>query len=293
LKKIAYGRNYRSGSYKEVNAYRPQMPRAYAPRHGIHPAQAYGQPKVIGQEQSYRPKVERLSYSSGKVWTEPTPFRLEKERLVYDPEVKELLKRIEDRLANLEPDAEQILKAIEKHPELYDELSDILMEKMDRDFEKLEAAVKQEADSETQVEDDELEVENKAKSETAELEQTEQEATAEKGLESVVEANGDFETTISLQTDEAAELENSKESEPVEEPVNEEASEEDEFWRDLYLENEADVLREMEAEEMLEQSEGGAEEAIEGIESQDLTELEAELFSDVEENEEAGTEEAE
>jgi hypothetical protein len=48
-------------------------------------------------ETKYNPKLERPSFSGGKVWSEPAHYN-PKERLVYDPEVKALLQRIEKNL---------------------------------------------------------------------------------------------------------------------------------------------------------------------------------------------------
>jgi hypothetical protein len=48
-------------------------------------------------ETKHNPKPERPSFSGGKVWSEPTHYN-PKERLVYDPEVKALLQRIEKNL---------------------------------------------------------------------------------------------------------------------------------------------------------------------------------------------------
>jgi hypothetical protein len=51
-------------------------------------------------ETKYNPKPERPSFSGGKVWSEPTHYN-PKERLVYDPEVKALLQRIEKNLRDV------------------------------------------------------------------------------------------------------------------------------------------------------------------------------------------------
>ncbi|MEM5853683.1 MAG: hypothetical protein QW228_04920 [Candidatus Aenigmatarchaeota archaeon] len=278
LKKLVEGR-YARGAYRGSGAYRLQLPKAYGGRQAV---QAYNQPKPMqSQEQSFKPKIERQSYSSGKVWTEPTPYRPEKERIVYDPEVKTLLKRIEDRLANLEPDTEQLLQAIRKHPELYDELSDVLMRRMLEDSERLEAAFLQEKQEESRAED---QSEDKAAvdyaedtNELLETEPTESDMQEEKEEPENVEELQDAEQLPA----EAIPEETMIEVEPMESAANEEVSEDDEFWRDLYLENEADVLREMRAEEELE---ANADKAVEEITSQDLSELEAELYTEIAED---------
>jgi len=129
-------------SYKAKLQYAPRgyaRKQSYAVRHDFryHP------------EPNPKPKEEKPSYHGGKVWTEPTPYKLEKERLVYDPEVKELLKRIEKHLAESKPDAEELLKQLESNPELYNEISEKLMERMDYDFSKQLEAVKSKEEEES------------------------------------------------------------------------------------------------------------------------------------------------
>ncbi len=56
-------------------------------------------------EPKYNPKPEKPSFSGGKIWSEPKT-NYPKERLVYDPEVKAILQRIEGNLRealNFEP----------------------------------------------------------------------------------------------------------------------------------------------------------------------------------------------
>jgi hypothetical protein len=60
------------------------------------------------------------SSSSSEPWTEPTHYKPQSVRV--------------------EPDAEKLLKVLEKNPELYDKLSDKLLERMNKDFEKQEEA---------------------------------------------------------------------------------------------------------------------------------------------------------
>ena len=60
-------------------------------------------------EPKYNPKPEKPSFSGGKIWSEPKA-NYPKERLVYDPEVKAILQRIEKNLretVNSEPKENQ------------------------------------------------------------------------------------------------------------------------------------------------------------------------------------------
>jgi hypothetical protein len=262
-------------------------------------------------EPSYKPKPEKLSYHGGKVWTEPTQYKLEKERLVYDPEVKELLKRIEKHLTESEPDAEEMLKQLEQNPELYEKISGKLMEKMNEDYEALEkssnitgyvfrdpsagSSFRVESQEKLEGEDTQSrEIDDKATTKIEEKSEVEKEAS-----EGAVE-----------QADVKSEFIDKEESEGYEDSS-----------KDLYLENEADVLREIEADGLIEKAEpkeeldgvqppdaeiepskdeatehvqpleaNATEEAqgvIEQIEAQDLSSLEAELFSEPTESLEA------
>jgi len=80
----------------------------------------------IASELKYnpKPKVERLSFSGGKPWTEPKPYS-PPQRIVYDPEAKSLLRKIERHLKegfdelntnrNLEElDVEELTKTLEQ-----------------------------------------------------------------------------------------------------------------------------------------------------------------------------------
>ena len=64
--------------------------------------------------------------------TEPQIYK-PRERIIYNPEVKQLLQRIE---SHLKPDAKQMLKQLEENPELYDEISDKLLAKMNENLKK-------------------------------------------------------------------------------------------------------------------------------------------------------------
>lgn len=84
------------------------------------------------------PKSRSSSSYAPKPWKEPMQYR-PKERLVYDPEVKRILKSIEQKLSS-EPDVEEILRHLESNPELYDKISEGLLEKINGElYEKPEA----------------------------------------------------------------------------------------------------------------------------------------------------------
>jgi hypothetical protein len=231
LTKISY--RPRSG-YGQRPGYTPRnymQRRSYEARHDFryHP------------EQNQKPKQERPSYHGGKIWTEPTPYRPEKERIVYDPEVKDLLRRIEKHLIESKPDAEEIVRRLESDPELYREISERLMERMCEDFREL------------------IETENVEQSEITQK-------SSEAGEESGEDVGKEPENRKSVEEFQASE---------IDEPNSEERDEScgnGDLLHDAGLENEV--------EEMPEQG-TGERKAIEEIESQDLSELEAELFSDV------------
>jgi len=89
--------------------------------------------------QKPEPKPKAEGYSLAKPWSESMHQSIPRERLVYDPEVKDILKNIEKKVGR-ELDAEEMLTALESNPSLYDKISGPLFEKMEREFnEQLEA----------------------------------------------------------------------------------------------------------------------------------------------------------
>ena len=179
-----------------------------------------------------------------------------------------MLQKIE---SHLKPDAEQMLKQLEENPELYDEISDKLLAKMNEDLEELEEAI--ENDQEV---DDEIKVEG----ETEPIE----------GQDIGVKEND--ESSVNIDHIES------------EEPIEDES-----IVSDMPPEDQADVLRDMGArEEVLDEEatelfevepsedlaqpaevmENGLEpdfapeQVIEAIEAEDLSPLEAELYPELE-----------
>jgi hypothetical protein len=96
----------RGGGYKSRN---------YFPQH----YQDYQSPRLRSEEKKYETKEKASSYSA-KSWNEPMQYQ-PRERLVYDPEVKQILKSIEQKLSS-EPEAEEILRQLEDNPEFYEKL---------------------------------------------------------------------------------------------------------------------------------------------------------------------------
>jgi len=105
----------RSGGY-------PLKPKNYILHHNFH----------YPPEPRYRPKNEKPNYGA-RVSTEPR--YIQKERLVYDPEAKLLLEKIEKHLANLKSNSKE---SKELEPELYSELYG-LAEIMNDESEKSES----------------------------------------------------------------------------------------------------------------------------------------------------------
>jgi hypothetical protein len=107
------------GGYKSKN---------YFPQH----YQAYQGSGLKSEAKRYETKEKASSYSA-KTWNEPMQYQ-PKERIVYDPEVKRILKSIEQKLSS-EPKAEEILRQLEGNPELYEKL----VERLSNDLESSEA----------------------------------------------------------------------------------------------------------------------------------------------------------
>ena len=106
----------RSGGY-------PLKPKNYILHHNFH----------YPPEPRYRPKIEKPNYGA-RVSTEPK--YIQKERLVYNPEAKLLLEKIEKHLANLESNSKE---SKELEPELYSELPYELAQIMNDESEKSES----------------------------------------------------------------------------------------------------------------------------------------------------------
>jgi hypothetical protein len=102
--------------------------RNYFPQH----YEAYRGLGFRSEVKSYETKEKASSYLA-KSWNEPMQYQ-PKERIVYDPEVKRILKSIEQKLS-LEPNAEEVLRQFENNPELYEKL----LEKLSDDLESSEA----------------------------------------------------------------------------------------------------------------------------------------------------------
>jgi hypothetical protein len=109
----------RGGGYKSRN---------YFPQH----YQDYQSPRLRNEAKKYETREKTNSYSA-KSWNEPMQYQ-PRERLVYDPEVKQILKSIEQKLSS-EPEAEEILRQLENDPELYEKV----VEKLSNDLERSEA----------------------------------------------------------------------------------------------------------------------------------------------------------
>jgi len=211
------------GSYK---------PKNYFPQH----YKAYQGSGLKSETKRYETK-ERASVYSAKPWNETMQYQ-PKERLVYDPEVKQILKNIEQKLSS-EPEVEEILRQLENNPELYEEF----VERLSKDLEKLE----------TNESDLGEEVEKEVKYEASEqnLKETEEPVNQEP----------------------SEELESSIETE--QEHVGTETKVEEEVPEDL---SEVEILTESTQEESGYQFEEPNSEVIEEIEAQDLSSLEAELY---------------
>lgn len=124
-----------------------------------------------GPEPKYAPKKERSISYVVKPWSGPMQYR-PKERLIYDPEVKMLLQKIERHLSS-EPDAEEILRQLENSPELYHKVSERLLERINEDSheqteaseayepakEELELSTKTEPDIVAELEQNDVKVE--------------------------------------------------------------------------------------------------------------------------------------
>jgi hypothetical protein len=122
-------------------------PKNYFPQHH----QAYQGSGLKSEAKSYETKEKASSYSA-KPWNEPMQYQ-PKERIVYDPEVKRILKSIEQKLSS-EPNAEEVLRQFENNPELYEKV----IEKLSNDLESSEANepdLDQGAEEEAKYEDSE------------------------------------------------------------------------------------------------------------------------------------------
>jgi hypothetical protein len=215
----------RGGSYK---------PKNYFPQH----YKAYQGSGLKSETKRYETK-ERASVYSAKPWNEPIQYQ-PKERLVYDPEVKQILKNIEQKISS-EPEVEEILRQLENNPELYEEF----VERLSKDLEKLET---NESDLGEEVE---KEVKNEA---------------SEQNLK---------ETEEPVNQEPSEELESSIETE--QEHVGTETKVEEEVPEDL---SEVEILTESTQEESGYQFEEPNSEVIEEIEAQDLSSLEVELYQE-------------
>ncbi|MEM2914590.1 MAG: hypothetical protein QXH91_04230 [Candidatus Bathyarchaeia archaeon] len=186
------------GSYRPIS-----KPIRYNPR-----LRNYAIPSLkYREEPKYRASKERPS-SYTKPWSEPIQYQ-QKERLIYDPEVKRILERIEKHLSS-KPDVEEMIKQLESNPEVYSKISDRLLEKMNEDSEKLEEEVKK-AYTETGAKD--VEIDNdKKESDTDRIDiekkdEFSESVTSEEEKFEAEESLEDKEEAESVETDEKQEVE--------------------------------------------------------------------------------------
>ena len=292
----------RRGSYRRQVKPLPK-PKRYKPKtSSLKPS--YTANRIASYQPKYKPKPEKpIPYH--KSWTEPTPYK-PKERLIYDPEVKQLLKQIEGHLADSEPDAEQMLKQLEENPELFDKISDKLLEKMNEDSEKLEELVSSENKAEVENSDQDLAEEQGEIIDELGITPNEK---GEVSLEEVLEKLGEKEgggifplgDLESSDESEQADTESTKEennpneindymlkgtmTEDLTVKVDEAESSSEENGKDAGVEDEVEVFRETEADESLEAdlSEHETEETIsEPIENVQETEpMQGEIEPDI------------
>jgi hypothetical protein len=236
---------------------------------------------------NYNPKSERQgSYS--RPWSEPTVYR-PRERLVYDPEVKQILKNIEQKLSS-EPEAEEILRQLEDNPELYEKL----VERLSEDLEKSEAnepdlgeEIEKEGRSEGSEQSPEeaeesigqepsKEVNEKTEKEDGWIENEQREIIERLGITPDEEGNVELEEVLEKLGEEdgmaifpLGRLEVDEKSEAMQDEPNEVGSE--------TRETEA---QQIERPEIIGPIEEPNEEIIEKIETQDLSPLEEELYQE-------------
>ena len=224
----------RGGGYKSKN---------YFPQH----YQAYQSSKLKSETKRYETK-EKASSSSAKTWNEPMQYQ-PRERIVYDPEVKRILKSIEQKLSS-EPEAEEILRQLGNNSELYEKV----VGKLSNDLERPEA-------NEPYL-DEGAEKEGEYKANEQSLKEAE---------ESSEPLNQESSQEIEQSIDEVVQKDAEVEAETEEE--NLESSSETEISTEPVLEAKPSEETEPQVEEL---SNG----VIEKIEAQDLSSLEAELYQE-------------
>ena len=207
---------YRGSRYRGRSGY-GYRPSRYSRQHDFR----------YGPEPKFAPKQERQSQYTGRPWSEPTQYR-EKERLVYDPDVKRLLEKIESHLRNEsgtenrnldEMDADDLLLKLE---EKYDhEVHEKLLEKL---LEEINEAEPELISKDTDAQDKETYATGGIEVNGSKIER--------KGSTSEDENNHRIESDLLNESE-----------------VKPDGAEDD--FRDLYLEDEAEVLGDMKAEEEL------------------------------------------
>jgi len=272
LKKLLsrrYSYGYRVGQYLH-------RPRPYKPRLGsranFYKPTRYEERAYSRPQQDYKPKPTSTTSYAGRPWTEPQIYR-PSERLVYDPEVKQLLQRIEK---HLEPDVEEMLEKLEENPELYDEISERLLAKINEERVEKAAEINSEENEraeEINSEQAESEVSDEAKreeNENAELVEESDEGGAEELAENEDLLKDEF------LGDEAV-------------PEGVEANELSGESAELPLEEALEPSEELSTSEAVEDIEPSSSEAefdlepvTEALEALDLSPLEAELYPELE-----------
>jgi hypothetical protein len=222
------------GSYK---------PRNYFPQH----YQAYQGSRSKSEEKKYESREKTSSYSA-KPWNEPMQYQ-PRERLVYDPEVKQILKSIEQKLSS-EPEAEEILRQLENNPELYEKL----VERLSEGLEKVEA---KEPDLDEEIEKD-SEQSSKGAEESIEQEPSEE---AKPAIGTEIEDEGN------VQLEEVLEKLGEEEGMPILQ------------LDELKLDKKSEA-QQIGREEVIEPLEEHSDEVIQKIEAQDLSQLEEELYEE-------------
>jgi hypothetical protein len=238
---------------------------------------------------NYNPKPERQgSYS--RPWSEPTVYR-PRERLVYDPEVKQILKNIEQKLSS-EPEAEEILRQLEDNPELYEKLVERLSEDLEKSEanepdlgEEIEKEGRSEGSEQSPEEAEESidqesseEVNEKTEKEDGWIENEQREIIERLGITPDEEGNVELEEVLEKLGEEdgmaifpLGRLEVDEKSEAMQDEPNEVGSE----TRETEIE-----AQQIERPEIIGPVEEPNEEVIEKIEAQDLSLLEEELYQE-------------
>jgi hypothetical protein len=188
---------------------------------------------------NYNPKPERQGSYSARPWSEPAIYR-PRERLVYDPEVKQILKNIEQKLGS-ELDGEEILRQLESNPELYERLVERLNEGVDKPEE-----------SELAEDEDEKASEHKPELDEQNREEENGEAREKGGLENFPTGESQVRDGLEGSLEDA---ESTLEEKEGTEPINEVTETQSGF-----------------------SAPEPSSEVIEQIEAQDLSSLEAELY---------------